>query len=44
MSFMIVSMLFILFENSAMVTPENITMHNTEKMLPRPDVICRMID
>ena len=44
MSFMIVLMPFVLFKNSAVVTPENITIHNTEKMTPRPDVMCMMIE
>jgi len=44
MSFMIVLMPFVLFKNSAMVTPENMTMHSTEKMPPRPDVMCTMIE
>ena len=44
MSFMIVSMPFVLFKNSAMATPENITMQSMEKIFPRPDVICAMIE
>ena len=44
MSFMIVLMPFVLFKNSAIVTPENITIHSTEKTTPRPDVMCTMID
>jgi hypothetical protein len=44
MSFMIVLMPFVLFKNSAMVTPENMTIHSTEKMPPRPDVMCTMIE
>ena len=43
-SFIIVSIPFVIFKNSAIVTPENITIHSTEKMLPRPDVICAMIE
>jgi len=42
-SFTIVSIFFVIFKNSAIVTPEKITIHSTEKMLPRPDVIYTMI-